>query len=82
MASQNAPANAARLLRALIDRGNLVAPEGRISQVAADMGLSEDKIRTAIKYAKSEGWLEASKLPNTTRDWLSITPGGRAAVKS
>jgi hypothetical protein len=46
------------------------------------MGLSEDEIRTAIKYAKSQNWLEQSKLPNTTRDWLSITPGGKAAAKS
>jgi hypothetical protein len=82
MASQNAAANAKRLLKALIDRGNLVAPEGRISQVATDMRLSEDEIRTAIKYAKSQGWLEDSKLPNTTRDWLSITPAGKAAAQS
>ena len=38
MASQNASANAKRLLKALIDRGNPVAPEGRIIQVAADTG--------------------------------------------
>jgi len=43
MASQNAPANAKRLLKALIDRGNPVAPEARISRVAADTGLNDAK---------------------------------------
>jgi DNA-binding transcriptional regulator PaaX len=81
MASQNAPANAKRLLKALIDRGNPVAPEGRVSQVAADTGLNEDEIRPAIKYAKAQGWLEVAKFGHT-RGWLSITPGGKAAVES
>jgi DNA-binding transcriptional regulator PaaX len=81
MASQNAPANAKRLLKALIDRGNPVAPEGRISQVAADTGLNEGEIRPAIKYAKAQGWLEDAKFGHT-RGWLSITPGGKAAAKS
>jgi hypothetical protein len=81
MASQNAPANAKRLLRALIDRGNPVAPEGRISQVAAAMGLNEDEIHPAIRYAKAQGWLEDAKFGHT-RGWLSITPGGKAAAKS
>ena len=78
MASQDAPANAKRLLKALIDRGNPVAPEGRISQVAADTGLNEGP---AIKYAKAQGWLEDSKFGHT-RGWLSITPSGKAAAKS
>ena len=81
MASQNAPANAKRLLKALIDRANPVAPEGRINQVAADTGLKEDEIRPAIKYAKAQGWLEDAKFGHT-RGWLSITPGGKAAAKS
>jgi hypothetical protein len=81
MASQNAPANAKRLLGALIDRGNPVAPEGRISQVAAAMGLNEDEIHPAIRYAKAQGWLEDAKFGHT-RGWLSITPGGKAAAKS
>jgi hypothetical protein len=76
MASQNAPANAKRLLKALIDRGNPVAPEARISRVAADT-----EIRPAIKYAKAQGWLEDAKFGHT-RGWLSITPSGKAAAKS
>jgi hypothetical protein len=81
MARQNAPANAKRLLRALIDRGNPVAPEGRITQVAAGMGLNDDEIRPAIKYAKAQGWLEDAKFGHT-KGWLSITPGGKAAAES
>jgi hypothetical protein len=81
MASQNAPANAKRLLKALIDRGNPVAPDGRISQVAAQTGLAEGEIRPAIAYAKAQGWLEEAKFGHT-RGWLSITPVGKAAVKS
>ena len=80
MASQNAPANAKRLLKALIDRANSVAPEGRVNQVAADTGLKEGEIRPAIKYAKAEGWLEEAK--RHTRGWLSITPSGKDAAKS
>jgi 2-hydroxychromene-2-carboxylate isomerase len=82
MASQNAPANAKQLLKALIDRENTVAPEGRISQVAAQMGLDEAEIRHAIKYAKAQGWLEATKMGGTIKDWLSITSAGKAAVES
>jgi DNA-binding transcriptional regulator PaaX len=81
MASQNAPANAERLLRALIDRGNPVAPEGRITQVAAYMGLNEQEVRAAIKYARAQGWLEEAKFGHT-KGWLSITPLGKAAAKS
>jgi DNA-binding transcriptional regulator PaaX len=81
MARQNAPANAKRLLRALIDRGNPVAPEGRITQVAAGMGFNDDEIRPAIKYAKAQGWLEDAKFGHT-KGWLSITPGGKAAAES
>ena len=81
MTSQNAPANAKRLLKALIDRGNPVAPDGRISQVAAQTGLDEGEIRRAIAYAKAQGWLEDAKFGHT-KGWLSITPGGKAAVKS
>jgi DNA-binding transcriptional regulator PaaX len=81
MARQNAPTNAKRLLRALIDRGNPVAPENRISHVAASMGLNEDEIRPAIKYAKAQGWLEDAKFGHT-KGWLSITAGGKAAAES
>ena len=79
MASQDAPSNAKRLLKALIDRANPVAPEGRISQVAAAAGLKEGEIGPAIKYAKAQGWLEYAKFGHT-KGWLSITPGGKAAV--
>jgi hypothetical protein len=58
-----------------------VAPEGRISQVAAQMGLNKDEIRLAIKYAKAQNWLEVAKFGHT-RGWLSITPGGKAAAES
>jgi DNA-binding transcriptional regulator PaaX len=81
MASQDAPANAKRLLSALIDRANPVAPEGRVTQVAASMGLNEHEIRAAIKYAKAQGWLEDAKFGHT-KGWLSITPDGKAAAKS
>ncbi len=80
MASQNTPADAKRLLKALIDRGNPIAPENRITQVAADMGLNEGEIRTALKYARAQGWLENAKFGHT-RGWLSITPAGRAATE-
>jgi hypothetical protein len=82
MASQNAPANAKRLLKALIDRGNPVAPNEKISQVAAQMGLDEYEIRRAIKYAKAQGWFEVTKMGGSIKDWLSITPAGKAAVES
>jgi DNA-binding transcriptional regulator PaaX len=81
MVGQNAPANAKQLLKALIDRGNPVAPESRITQVAADTGLNEGEIRPAIKYAKAQGWLEDAKFGHT-RGWLSITPAGKAATQS
>jgi DNA-binding transcriptional regulator PaaX len=81
MASQNTAANAKRLLQALIDRGNPVAPENRITQVAADMGLNESEIRPAIKYATAQGWLESAKFGHT-RGWLSITSAGKAAAES
>ena len=81
MASRNAPTNAKRLLEALIDRGNPVAPESRVGHVAADLGLSEGEIRTAIKYAKAQGWLGVAQFGHT-RGWLSITPAGKAAVQS
>ncbi len=80
MASQNTPADAKRLLKALIDRGNPTAPENRITQVAAGLGLNEGKTRTALKYARSQGWLENAKFGHT-RGWLSITPDGRAAAE-
>lgn len=80
MASQNTPTDAKRLLRALIDRGNPIAPENRINQVAAEMGLDEGEIRAALKYAKAQGWLEIAKFGHT-RGWLSITPSGRAATE-
>jgi len=81
MASQNASANAKQLLKALIDRANSIAPEGRVNQVAADTGLKEGEIRPAIKYAKAQGWLEEAKFGHT-RGWLSITPSGKAAANS
>jgi DNA-binding transcriptional regulator PaaX len=81
MVSPNTPADAKRLLKALIDRGNPIAPENRINQVAAEMGLDEGEIRTALKYAKAQGWLEYAKFGHT-KGWLSITPGGRAAAES
>ena len=81
MASQNASANAKQLLKALIDRANSIAPEGRVNQVAADTGLKEGEIRPAIKYAKTQGWLEEAKFGHT-RGWLSITPSGKAAANS
>jgi DNA-binding transcriptional regulator PaaX len=81
MARQNAAANAKRLLIALIDRGNPVAPEGRITQVAASMGLNEHEVRAAIKYGKAQGWLEDAKFGHT-KGWLSITPLGKDAAKS
>jgi DNA-binding transcriptional regulator PaaX len=79
MASQNTLADAKRLLKALIDRGNPIAPENRIRQVAADTGLNEGEIRAAIKYAKAQGWFEDAKFGHT-KGWLSITPGGKAAA--
>jgi hypothetical protein len=81
MASQNTPENAKRLLEALIDRRNPVAPETRVSQVAADMGLTAGEIRIAIKYAKAQGWLAVAQSGHTS-GWLSITPAGKAAAQS
>jgi hypothetical protein len=60
MASQNAPANAKRLLKALIDRGDPVAPDERISQVAAQTGLDDAEIRQAGNRDEGPGtWLVA-----------------------
>ena len=81
MIGRNVDANAKRLVKALIDRANSVAPVGRINQVAAQTGLKENEIGPAIKYAKAQGWFEASKMGHT-KDWLSVTPAGNAAVKS
>jgi DNA-binding transcriptional regulator PaaX len=81
MASRNTPADAKRLLQALLDRGNPTAPENRIIQVAAGMGLNEGETRTVLKYAKAQGWLENAKFGHT-RGWLSITAVGRAAAES
>ena len=39
MTSQNVHDNAKRLVKALIDRANLDAPDGRINQVEAQTGL-------------------------------------------
>jgi DNA-binding transcriptional regulator PaaX len=80
MASQNTAADAKRLLKALLARGNPTAPENRITQVAAGMGFNEGETRTALKYAKTQGWLENAKFGHT-RGWLSITPAGRAAAE-
>jgi hypothetical protein len=80
MASRNTPADAKRLLKALLDRGNPTAPENRITQVAAGMGLNEGETRTVLKYAKAQGLLENAKFGHT-RGWLSITPAGRAAAE-
>jgi DNA-binding transcriptional regulator PaaX len=80
MTGRNTPADAKRLLKALLDRGNPTAPENRITQVAAGMGLKEGETRTALKYAKAQGWLEDAKFGHT-RGWFSITPAGRAAAE-
>ncbi len=80
MANRNTPADAKRLLQALLDRGNPTAPENRIIHVAAGMGLNEGETRTVLKYAKAQGWLENAKFGHT-RGWLSITPSGRAAAE-
>ncbi len=81
MASQNTAADTKRLLKALIDRGNLIAPENRITQVAAGMGFNEGQSRNALKFAKAQGWFEIAQFGHT-RGWLSITPSGRAAAES
>jgi 2-hydroxychromene-2-carboxylate isomerase len=78
----DAPANTKRLLKALIDREVHVAPAEKISQVAAQIGLDEGKIRRAIACAKAQGWFEVTKMGGSIKDWLSITPSGKAAVKS
>jgi DNA-binding transcriptional regulator PaaX len=80
MTGRNTPADAKRLLKALLDRGNPTAPENRITQVAAGMGLKEGETRAALKYAKAQGWLEDAKFGHT-RGWFSITPAGRAAAE-
>ena len=78
MTSQNAPANAKRLLKALIDRGNPVAPDGRISQVAAQTGLDEGETRRAIAHAKARRG--GSRPPNSAipragfRSRLAVKP--------
>jgi DNA-binding transcriptional regulator PaaX len=79
----NAPANAKKLLKALIDRQNLDLPLGRINEVAAEIGLDEDEVRPAIEYCKAMGWLEVTKMGGDIKPgWLSVTPAGKAAVKS
>ena len=83
MTSQNVHDNAKRLVKALMDRANLDAPDGRINQVAAQTGLKENEIGPAIKYAKAQGWFQPTKIGNLKRGgWLSVTPAGKAAVES
>jgi hypothetical protein len=78
-----APANAKKLLNALIDRENLDAPSGRIDELAAEIGLHEDDVGPAIEYCKAMGWLEVTKMGGDIKPgWLSVTPAGKAAVKS
>ena len=80
---QNAPANAKKLLKTLIDRENLDAPPGKIDEVAAEIGLHEDEVSPAIEYCKAMGWLEVTKMGGDIKPgWLSVTPAGKAAVKS
>jgi hypothetical protein len=79
---QNAPANAKKLLKALIGE-NLDVPLGRINEVAAEIGLDEDEVSPAIEYCKAMGWLEVTKMGGDIKPgWLSVTPEGEAAVKS
>ena len=61
MTSQNVHDNAKQLVKALIDRANLDAPDGRINQVAAQTGLKENEIGPAIKYAKARGGFSLPK---------------------
>jgi hypothetical protein len=69
MTSQNAPANAKRLFKALVARGaNLDEPmtDDRITDVAVQIGLEGDEFDSVLDYAGERGWLEDAEMSDST----------------
>ena len=84
MTSQNALANAKLLFKALAAReANLdePIPDGRIMDLAAQIGLEDDEFDSALDYAADQGWFEDAELGDSA-SWVSLTPAGVAAAKS
>jgi 2-hydroxychromene-2-carboxylate isomerase len=83
MTSQNAPANAKLLFKALASReANLdePIPDDRIMDVAAQIGLEGDEFDSALDYAADQGWFEDAEVADSA-SWVSLTPAGVAAAK-
>ena len=84
MTSQNAPANAKLLFKALAAReANLdePIPDDRIMDVAVQIGLEGDEFDSALDYAADEGWFEDAEVDDDA-SWVSLTPAGVVAAKS
>jgi len=83
MTSQNAPANAKLLFKALAAReANLdePIPDDRIMDVAVQIGLEGDEFDSALDYAADQGWFEDAEVTDSA-SWVSLTPAGVAAAK-
>jgi len=84
MTRQNALANAKLLFKALATREpNLdePIPDGRIMDVAVQIGLEGDEFDLALDYAADQGWFEDAEVDDDA-SWVSLTPAGLAAAKS
>ena len=84
MTSQSAPANAKLLFKALAaGEPYLDEPtsDGRITDVAVQIGLEGDEFDSALDYAADQGWFEDAEVDDDA-SWVSLTPAGVAAAKS
>ena len=84
MTSQNALANAKLLFKALAAEEAYLdepIPDGRIMDVAGQIGLEGDEFDSALDYAADQGWFEDAEVDDDA-SWASLTPAGVAAAKS
>jgi 2-hydroxychromene-2-carboxylate isomerase len=84
MTSRNPLASAKLLFKALAAREpNLdePIPDGRIMDVALQIGLDGDEFDSALDYAADQGWFEDAEVDDDAT-WVSLTPAGVTAAKS
>ena len=84
MTSQNAPANAKLLFRALTARdANSDEPilNIEIADVAVQIGLEGDEFDSALDYAADQGWFEDAEVCDSAC-WVLLTPAGVTAARS
>ena len=84
MTSRNTLANAKLLFSALAAREpnlNEPIPDGRIMDVAVQIGLEGDEFDLALDYAADQGWFEDAEVDDDA-SWVSLTPAGVTAAKS